>query len=179
TRRIILGVTTILLLLFCLNNFLWNLPVIDFRPFKVGTDLYEKKTAEEKAAASVQIISMKLQNKTSGVIVEMPYKQYMSEYAKYPKTEWSVVDQVKSKPEIEPTKVSDFSISDADGNDVAEDILTDTGHVFLIVAYKLKGEQRTEEVMVPDTVWRTDTVRVNQDSILLVRTPTINGTKQE
>jgi hypothetical protein len=33
--------------------------------------------------------------------------------------------------------------------------------------------------MVPDTVWRTDTVRVNQDSILLVRTPTINGTKKE
>ena len=37
-RRIIVAASTILLILFCLYNAVWNLPVIDFRPFKVGTE---------------------------------------------------------------------------------------------------------------------------------------------
>ena len=49
TRRITILISTVLVVLFCLNNFLWNLPVIDFRPFKVGTNLFEKREAEQKA----------------------------------------------------------------------------------------------------------------------------------
>jgi len=181
TRTITIGVATVLLVLFCLKNFLWGLPVIDFRPFKVGTNLYEKKAAEEKAAASVKITGWKLQNKQTGALVELPNEVYMSELklSKYPKTEWTVVDRIKTKPEIESTKVSDFSITDSDGNDVADDILSDSGHVFLIIAYKLKGDSRTEEVIVPDTVWTTDTVLVNKDSMLLVKKPSTMGTKKE
>ncbi len=179
TRAITIGVATVLLVLFCLKNFLWGLPVIDFRPFKVGTNLYEKKAAEEAAASSVKITGWKLQNKKTGALVKLPHEVYMSELAKYPKTEWTVVEQIKSKPAIESTKVSEFSVTDHDGNDVAGDILADSGHVFLIVAYKLKGDSRTEEVMVTDTTWTTDTVRVNQDSTIIVKKATINGTKKE
>ena len=178
-RSIILGVSTVVLILFCLKNFLWGLPVIDFRPFKVGTNLYDKKLAEEEAAASVKITAFKLQNKSTNEILELPYETYMAEYAKYPKDQWTVVDQIKTKPAIEETKVSQFSIMDPDGFDVAEDILTDTGHVFLIVAYKLKGEPETMEVMVPDTIWTTDTVQVNPDSIIVVRSVQSVGTKKE
>ena len=168
-RSIIIWVTTILLLLFCLNNFLWNLPVVDFRPFKVGTNLYEKKTAEEEAAASVKITGWKLQNKQTGELVELPHEVYMAELAKYPKTDWTVVEQIKTKPAIEATKLSEFSVVDSDGNDYAEDILTDSGHVFLIVAYKLKGESRIEEVMVQDTAWIIDTVSIDPAKPVLVK----------
>lgn len=178
-RAITLGIVTILLIIFCLRNFLWGLPVVDFRPFKVGTNLYEKKTAEEDAAASVKITAWKLQNKNTGEVKDLPNEVYMAELAKYPKTEWTVIEQIKSKPAIEETKVSQFSIIDADGYDVAEDILTDSGHVFLIVAYKLKGEPVTEKVMVPDTTWGVDTIRVNPDSITLVRGTMATGVREE
>ena len=177
-RSIIIAVTSVLLLLFCLNNFLWNLPVVDFRPFKVGTNLYEKKTAEEEAAASVKITAWKLQNKTTGEIVDLPTETYMKELAKYPKTEWTVVEQIKTKPAIEATKVSEFSVVDKDGNEVVEDILSDSGHVFMIIAYELKGEARTEEAMIPDTTWSMDTVRVNQDGMVLVKSISNIGSKK-
>jgi translation elongation factor EF-Ts len=177
-RSIIIAMTAVLLLLFCLNNFLWNLPVVDFRPFKVGTNLYEKKAAEEAAASSVKITAWKLQNKQTGEIVELPTETYMKELAKYPKTDWTVVEQIKTKPAIPATKVSEFSVVDGEGTEVGEDILSDSGHVFLIVAYELKGEAKTEEMMVPDTTWSTDTVRINPDSVILVKSISNVGTKK-
>ena len=178
-RAIIVGVITVLLILFCLRNFYWGLPVVDFRPFKVGTNLYEKKLAEEEAAASVKITAWKIKNTKTGEVIELPNEVYMADLAKYPKSDWSVVEQIKSKPAIEETKVSQFSIIDPDGFDVAEDILTDSGHVFLIVAHKLLGEPITQEVMVPDTTWVTDTITVNTDSITLVRRPASVGSRKE
>lgn len=178
-RNFLVSVVTVLLVLFCLNNFYWGLPVIDFRPFKVGTDLYQKKTEEEKAAAAVKIISMKLQNSKTGEIKELSYETYMKDWAQYPKEEWKTIEQIKSENAIPPTKVSEFSVMSVDGFDVAEDILTDTGNVFMIVAYKLKGEARNEEVMVPDTTWVMDTVAINKDSFQIVRSIGNIGTKKE
>ena len=179
TRNIIIGVSTVLLVIFCLKNSVWGLPVVDFRPFKVGTNLYEKKTAEEEAAASVQITEWKLQNKATGEIKVLPHQEYMSSLAQYPKEQWTVVDQIKSKPAIQATKVSEFSVIDHDGYDVAEDILTDSGHVFLIVAYKLKGESSTSEVAVPDTLWSVDTIRLDNDSLTVVRSIQSIESRQE
>ena len=179
TRNILVSVVTVLLVIFCLNNFYWGLPVIDFRPFKVGTDLYQKKTMEEEAASSVKITGWKLQNKKSGEVVILEHDVYMKSLAQYPKDDWTVVEQIKTKPAIEATKVSEFSIMSTDGFDVAEDILTDTGNVFLIVAYKLKGEAGSEEVMVADTAWVMDTVAINNDSFQIVRSPGAIGTRKE
>lgn len=179
TRAIILAVVTVLLVLFCLRNFYWGLPVIDFRPFKVGTDLYQKKTLEEEAAASVKITAWKIQHKKSGEVKVLPNEEYMSNYASYPKEEWGVVEQIKSKPAVEATKVSDFSITSPDGFDVSEDILTDSGHVFLIVAYKLDGDAELQEVMVPDTTWQVDTLAAGTDSLTVVRSIASTGTRKE
>jgi len=178
-RNWIVGIATVLLLLFCLRNFYWGLPVVDFRPFKVGTDLYQKKTAEEEAAASVKVISMKLKNKQTGEIKDIAYEAYMKEWASYPKEEWETIEQIKSKPAIEATKVSEFSIISPDGFDVTEDILTDSGHVFLIVAYKLDGETKQEEVMVQDTTWQIDTLNAGTDSVKVVKSVASTGTRKE
>lgn len=167
-RNIIVGATTILVLLFCMWNSMWDLPVIDFRPFAVGTNLYEKKKAEEDAMAAVPV-TLKLKNKTTGEELLIPQPEYLKDWKKYPKEEWSTIDQIKGKPSIEPTKVSEFAVNSIDGYDVSEDILTDSGEVFMIVAYKLKGEVGSEEIMVPDTTWRIDTIEVGKDSLQLVK----------
>jgi hypothetical protein len=168
-RMIIVAVSTIAVALFCLRNAVWDLPVIDFRPFKTGTDLYQKKTAEEEAAAAVQVLALKLKNKHTGEIREVSMETYKTDWAKYPKEEWETIEQIKSELAIEPTKVSEFSLISADGFDVAEDILTDSGHVFLIVAYKLKGETGTQEVTLQDTTWVMDTVSFSKDSAVVVK----------
>lgn len=178
TRSIIVGVVTVLLFLFCLRNSFWGLPVVDFRPFKVGTNLYEKKTAEQEAAANVQV-TLRMQNNKTGEIIELPQATYMADWQKYPKEEWTTIGQIKSKPAIEETKVSQFSLIDREGNDVGEEILTDSGDVFLIVAYKLKGESQIQEVMIPDTTWTTDTVQLNPGTITVVRSAASTGTRQE
>jgi uncharacterized membrane protein YphA (DoxX/SURF4 family) len=178
-RSITIWISTVLLILFCLRNFYWGLPVVDFRPFKVGTDLYQKKTAEEEAAASVTITGWKLQNKKTGEVKVLANDEYMKNLASYPKEEWGVVEQIKTKPAIEATKVSEFSIISPDGFDVAEDILTDSGHVFLIVAYKLDGIGEIQEIMVPDTTWQTDTVTVSPDSVVIVKSISQIGTRKE
>jgi uncharacterized membrane protein YphA (DoxX/SURF4 family) len=167
-RKIIVWASTALVLFFCIWNSMLDLPVIDFRPFKVGTDLYQKKKAEEDAMASVPV-TLKLKNKTSGEELLITQADYLKDWKKYPKEEWSTVDQIKGKPTIEPTKVSEFQVNSIDGYDVAEDILTDSNDVFLIVAYKLKGEAKTETVMVPDTLWRIDTIQVSKDSTQIVK----------
>ena len=178
-RSITIWVATALLIFFCLRNFYWGLPVVDFRPFAVGTDLYQKKTAEEEAAASVTITGWKLQNKKTGEVKVLANDEYMKNLASYPKEEWGVVEQIKTKPAIEATKVSEFSIISPDGFDVAEDILTDSGHVFLIVAYKLDGIAEIQEIMVPDTTWQTDTVTVSPDSVMVVKSIKQIGTRKE
>jgi len=178
TRNVLVLSSLGLSLLFCFRNVVWDEPVADFRPFSVGTDLYNKRLQEQEAMASVQITAWKLKNKASGEVIELPNATYMKELANYPKEQWSVVEQIKSKPAVEPTKVSEFSIISEDGFDVADDILADSGDVFLVVAYKLKGDSHVEQVTVPDTTWVTDTLVIAPDSMIVTTRAASVGSRQ-
>jgi len=161
TRRVILGSTTGLLLIYCLNNFVFNLPHADFRPFKKSTDVRAQKQLEEEAMASVQITHWILKNKQDGKIVELPNQQYLTQYKDYPKTEWEIVDQKKTKPAIEPSKISEMEFSDIEeGYDVTSDIFDSEEASLMIVSYKLKGEAIPQSRMVKDTIFNIDTVSI-------------------
>ena len=162
-------VTTFALAIFCLNNFVWNLPPVDFRPFYVGNDVRAKKTAEQEAEEAVEVLAYKLKNKQSGQVVELPTDQYLKEYKNYPKEEWEF-EQVKSEPAIPRTKLSDFEVADLEGNDKTEDILSNENYHFMVVSYKLYGTSTQSTVTVQDTTWATDTIRLEgTDSIQLVQ----------
>src|SRR5690606_13799481 len=128
-----------------------------------------KKMAEEEASSSVKIIAWKLKNNNTGEVKELANDVYMKELANYPKSDWTVVDQIKSEPAIPETKISHFSAISPDGFEVTEDILTDSGDVFLVIAYKLKGEPMTKTITVPDTLWVMDTIAPSVDSIVVVK----------
>ncbi len=145
---------------FCYYNTFMNEPIQDFRPFKNGADIRTQKGMEEEAMANVQITHYKMTNKTTGQVVMLPYEQYLKEFGNYPKEEWDF-DQIKTEPAIEPSKISDFDISDLDGNDVTEDILNDPNYTFMVVAYKLPIEgKRMATTTVMDTSYVVDTVIV-------------------
>lgn len=160
-RTGIIGVATIGLFIYCLSNYKWDIPHTDFRPFKIGADIAGTKEREMEAAANVQITAWKLRNKNNpSQIVELSNDVYMKEFAKYPKAEWEVVEQVKTEPEIPKTKISDFEISDLEGYDATDELLHEEDFSFWIVCHKLKGESELHKVMVDDTTFTTDTTIV-------------------
>lgn len=140
SRNISLGVLTVVTLLYCFSNYSWDIPGQDFRPFKVGTDVAAVKQAESDAASNVTTLAYILTNKSTGEVKEIPTAEFLQVMGDYPQSDWEYDTKV-SEPAIEPTKISDFELSDADGYDPIPELLQDDAYTFLIVAYKLKGER--------------------------------------
>jgi len=161
-RSFIIGLTIVGFLVFCIRNFVWNEPVFDFRPFQAGKDVRNTKLIEAESEANVQITHYKMTNNKDGKVVTLPYDQYMKEYKQYPKSEWEF-EQIKTKPEIEPTKISDFEVSDSEGHSVTDEILDNPDYSFMVVSYKLKTKGDVKQVTqtVQDTVYTIDTVLVD------------------
>ena len=114
--------------------------------------------------ADVQITGWKLKNKTDGKEITLANSEYMTNFKKYPKTEWSVVDQIKTEPLVKATKISEFEILDMESNDITDDFLGE-GSRFLIVSYKLYVDIGTEKQMFQDSIFTMDTTIVNRDTL--------------
>ena len=170
------GITVAFSFLFCLQNTFWDLPMVDFRPFKIGSNVRERKELE--ASAKVDILGWVLRNDSLDQTVTYmePEPNKYTYFKQYPKSSgWSVKDQIQTDLYVEKdgkrvpvtkTKVSDFAVESNDG-EVTEDILDEPGYSLMIVAYKLKGQKQLETIAVPDTVWASDTLRISKDSFNL------------
>ena len=140
SRALAIGILTVGTLVYCMSNYVWNLPGQDFRPFKVNTDVAAVKQAEMDAAAAVTTLGYKMINRADGTVKELTTDEFLKVYKDYPESEWEY-DQLVSEPAIKPTKISDFEMQDASGDDPIPALLEDKGYTFLIVAYKLKGDK--------------------------------------
>ncbi len=155
---ITIGVT-LLTTIYGLSNYVWNIPDFDFRPFKEGADVRAKKIEEAEAMADVKIIAFRVENTETGEVEDVPYQDYMSNYSALYGTEaYKTIDQVKSEPTIEPTKISDFSFFDDSGYDVADEFLEEEGYTFMLIAYKYLGDINYVEAEIFDTTYIRDTI---------------------
>ncbi len=160
-RTGIAGLTLVGLIFYCMSNYVWDLPKFDFRPFNKGKDVRTVREAEDEAMAAVQITDWQLEHRETGEVIIVPNSEYLSNYStKYNKKIYKVLEQIKGKPSIEPTKISEFEITDLRGNDITEDILLDESAHFLIVNYQLKGDPQRSKKMIKDSIFRMDTVVV-------------------
>jgi len=102
-------------------------PLIDFRPYKTGTYIPEKMSIPEGAP---------LDEYTTLLIYEKDGKQQEFSDKNFPwqDTTWKWVEtrQKLIKKGYEPP-IHNFSITTAGGADVTNEILTDTGYVFLFI----------------------------------------------
>ena len=117
----ILGMT-----LYCYRE----LPVFDFRPYRIGTDIRKGIEIPEGAKPTVYDTRFILQK--NGVEKEFTLDDY-------PDSTWTFVDSrtVVKEQGYEPP-VRDFSIiRQEDGEDVTDEILTDDKYTFLLVAHQL------------------------------------------
>jgi uncharacterized membrane protein YphA (DoxX/SURF4 family) len=169
-RNGIVIASALLSLFVCYRSTYAGLPLVDFRPFKVGSDVRARKELE--TSAKIDIEGWVLTNANTGQVVKYmePEPGKITYYKQYAKADgWSVKDQIKSdwyvekdgkREPITKTKVSEFAVENGENGEVTEDILGEKGYSLMVVAYKLKGSTQVETVMVPDTVWTIDTVLV-------------------
>ncbi len=107
-----------------------RLPIFDFRPYKIGTNIVEGMTIPEDAPHDVYRTTF---------IYEKEGKQQQFSLENFPAGDstWTFVKQQSiliSKGFRPP--IHDFSI-DLDGEDITQDVLQDEGFTFLIISSKL------------------------------------------
>lgn len=147
---------------YCLYNFVWTEPHIDFRPFKNGANIAAQRKAEDDAQAGVKITAFSIKDLTSGKVIEVPYDQYMKEAEKYGDDKhWEVLEQIKTEPSIPRTKVSEFEITDFDGVDFTDMFLANPKNNFMVISPKIKFETESVKSIVQDSVFIVDTTQVS------------------
>ncbi|MDR2622346.1 MAG: DoxX family protein [Dysgonamonadaceae bacterium] len=108
------------------------LPVLDFRPYKVGTHIPALMEIPEDAEQPV--FDTKLIYSKNGIQREFTI-------ADYPRNDstWVFVNSktVTIKKGYEPP-IHDFSFTTGEGNDITDNVLTDPDYTFLLVAHKLE-----------------------------------------
>jgi uncharacterized membrane protein YphA (DoxX/SURF4 family) len=157
-NNIIMALGTAALIAYCLFNFVYNEPHIDFRPFKNGANIAALRAEEKKAQAEVQITAFSLKNLKDGKIVEIPYKQYLADTTYQDKTLWDVVDQIKTKSRLPITKISEFEITDFDGNDNTDLYINNPKNHFMVLSPKVKFTTNAIKSMIQDSVFKVDTI---------------------
>lgn len=112
---------------YCLDR----LPVLDFRPYKIGQNILEGMTVPEGAKPSVY---------ESIFILEKDGEKREFTLDNYPDSTWTFVDTrtILKEKGYEP-RIHDFSMMElTTGEDITEDVLTDTGYTFLLVAHRIE-----------------------------------------
>ncbi len=158
-RWVIIGLSSLVFLIYCFSNFYWDIPGTDFRPFNKGKDVRTTKMVEEDAQANVQIVAYQLKSKEDGSILELPYAEYLKKFKELKLTH-DVVDQIKTEPSIKKTKISDFEITDIDGNDVTYEVIDREGMHLMVVSYKMYGDAIKKNRTVTDTTYIIDSLDV-------------------
>ncbi|MDR2057676.1 MAG: DoxX family protein [Dysgonamonadaceae bacterium] len=109
------------------------LPILDFRPYKIGTNITELMAIPE--GAPVDEYETTLIYSKDGIEQAFTLKDY-------PKgdTTWTYVDtktQLIKKGYESP--IHDFSITTEEGDNITEDVLADSSYTFLLIVHKLEG----------------------------------------
>ena len=120
--------------LYCYNY----LPVINFRPYKVGTNI--KQAMQGKPDVLKYFYTLK--NKKTGAIKE--FAQFPANY----QNDWDYVSSrtVVIKKGIAP-KIEDFSISTDSGRDITDSVLSIPGYTFWLISSSLSKANKNPEVI--------------------------------
>jgi uncharacterized membrane protein YphA (DoxX/SURF4 family) len=121
-------VAVLCLSVYCKNH----LPILDFMPYKTGTNIHVASSIPRDAPADVYDTRLFYRNKSDGKIGEFGIRDFPRDSL------WEFVDSKSiliSKGYEAP--IHDFSIAARNGNDLTDAIKNDPGFVFLLVSYNL------------------------------------------
>jgi len=140
TEYVITGLAALMLVFFSLGN-LRYLPVIDFLPYKTGVKIADRMVIPEGSEPDKYLTTF---------IYEKNGEQKEFSLENYPAndTAWKFVDQksIVVKKGYQPP-IHDFSITQLNGGDITQKILSYQGYTLLMVSKKLSeaGSERLSE----------------------------------
>lgn len=128
---------------FCLRH----LPLLDFRPYDVGTFISEEMEIPEDAPRDEYSTILFYENLTTGKVEEFTIENYPQDTLKY-----SFINSESKliKKGYEPP-IHDFGISDKDGYDRTDEILRYRGYTLIFTSYEL--ENVNEDELIKGNNW--------------------------
>lgn len=140
TEWLITAIVAIVITCFSWYNY-QHLPVLDFRPYKIGNNIPDKMEIPEGAPSDVYKQYFLLRDTLTGKEIFIESKQYLNDSSYWGKSStWrfiSTSEPVLLKKGYEPP-IHDFSITSLSGEDITQSVLTYSGYYFILVAYDLK-----------------------------------------
>jgi uncharacterized membrane protein YphA (DoxX/SURF4 family) len=116
-----------------------HLPILDFRPYKVGNNIPELMKIPEGAPQDEYVYYYTLKNSKTGETKKMDSKQYIESQI-WKDTTWQIIktsDPVLVKEGYHPP-VHDFVIESEDGNDITDVVLSADKYI-LVISYDISG----------------------------------------
>ena len=116
----------------------WNyrhLPLIDFRPYDVGTLISEEMEIPEGMPVDEYMTTLIYRNRESGKETTFGMEDYPKDTLQW---EFVTSESKLLKRGYEPP-IHDFAIMDEFGYDLVDEILSDKGYSLIMVSYDLKG----------------------------------------
>jgi uncharacterized membrane protein YphA (DoxX/SURF4 family) len=172
-RKAILWTVLASSIAYCLYYSFRDEPMFDFRPFKNGVNVREQRAAEADAAAKTQPTYLMTNAKTKEE-KSLSMDDYLATYqTTYSKENGWAMKQVPGIPSVPRTKISDFAISNKEGSEVTDDLLTEKNYTFLVVSWKMLSKMEKKKIVVSDSIFRKDTTRMKiagRDSFTVKRT---------
>lgn len=130
-RTALAGVTAVASLALCLYTVYFNEPVIDFRPYKIGSDIVEAR--KEKKAPVIEMLFV-YKNKKTGELKE--YKMTELTGLNYDEIEFVERKDKVIDPGI-PAKIINLRIENDEGAEITDDLLNDDNYSLMVVSYNL------------------------------------------
>jgi uncharacterized membrane protein YphA (DoxX/SURF4 family) len=113
-----------------------NLPFIDFRPYKIGTNISSSMVVPEGMQRDIYetiLVYQKAGEKKEFTLSNAPYSDTTWKWAE---TRNKLIKKGYTPP------IHDFSITSVEGDEITNSVLGDPGYSFLIVSYKLEKANR-------------------------------------
>lgn len=122
-----------------------NLPPLDFRAYAPGMNIKEnmkRDTSYRDPVIETGFIyeNLKTKEKKHFTLKDYPWQDTLT-------WKWFATDNVVIKDAVNPPKISDFTVSDLDGNAITDSVLNNKNYSFWLVMYDLKKAEDDETLM--------------------------------
>lgn len=122
-----------------------NLPPLDFRPYAPGMSIKENMKYPPDYAPAEYETGFIYENLKTGAKEHFTAKNYP--WQDTLNWKWFATENVVVKEAVNPPKISDFNVSDAEGNNITEAVLNDKNYSFWLIAYDLTQSADDPELM--------------------------------
>ena len=131
------AITGLLIFFFSFYNYS-HLPIIDFRPYKIGTYIPDKMIMPDNAPVDEYIYNYTLKNTKTNKTKEMDSNEYLKSNI-WQDTTWQIIktsDPILVKEGYHPP-IHDFTITSRDGYEITDSVLYSDNYYLLLIMYRI------------------------------------------